>query len=48
MVSYECHACKQVIPEEIEGEMPVKMVPGQKKFEWVFECTNCYKEPEDE
>lgn len=37
---YECHRCKRlhgaVFTAPLDAE--VKMVPGPKKFEWIFEC----------
>jgi hypothetical protein len=35
---YVCHKCEKRIPASNTNPNTAKMVPGKKKFEWLFEC----------
>jgi hypothetical protein len=39
--SYECADCKAKVPVTDVDPDPVIMVPGDRKFEWVFLCRGC-------
>ena len=38
---YECTACKAKVPVTDADPDPITMVPGDRKFEWVFLCRGC-------
>lgn len=45
MTHYECIKCKAKFLATTEEDLRSSMVPGDRKFEWVFICQDCRRPP---
>lgn len=46
-MNYQCDKCKGIIFATTEEEHRGIMIPGERKFEWVFICNTCKQKDKD-